>query len=408
MMSKSGELSERTRIKAHFKQDDFDFFYQWILGSASNGGIEIGECLYAAAQIEDGNPESWQREWTSLAERVEARAKQSLEKGHTISASDSFLRAYTYHRAPLLFMSPKDPAYLPVYERARACFREAIRLRMPAIDVVEIPFEDKFLPGYFIKASDDQQPRPTLLMFGGGDTCVEDMYAYIGPSAVKRGYNVVIADLPGQGLLPHQGMHMPAATEIPMKAIVDFTLDRPDVDPERLAAFGISAGGYLIPRAATVEKRIKATIASSAIFNFYEVWTRNTNLENLASRENSFLFRMLKKLKVRRIQTLLRLVETYQWRWGANSISDLIEKSKQFVFDPRDLKSPVLILIGEQEYVKFEASRGWAERCVAEAPSSHNRLVITPQDEGADGHAIGTNVSLMAQEVFDWLDEVFA
>lgn len=34
------------------------------------------------------------------------------------------------------------------------------------------------------------------------------------------------------------------------------------------------------------------------------------------------------------------------------------------------------------------------------------KVVILPQDEGADSHAIGTNVSLMSQVVFDWLDEV--
>jgi hypothetical protein len=35
------------------------------------------------------------------------------------------------------------------------------------------------------------------------------------------------------------------------------------------------------------------------------------------------------------------------------------------------------------------------------------RLIVTPQNEGADGHAIATNLSLMSQLVFDWLDEVF-
>jgi len=34
------------------------------------------------------------------------------------------------------------------------------------------------------------------------------------------------------------------------------------------------------------------------------------------------------------------------------------------------------------------------------------KVVILPRDEGADSHAIGTNVSLMSEVVFDWLDEV--
>ena len=39
------------------------------------------------------------------------------------------------------------------------------------------------------------------MMFGGGDTFVEDLYFYIGPAGLERGYNVVIVDLPGQGIL---------------------------------------------------------------------------------------------------------------------------------------------------------------------------------------------------------------
>jgi len=34
-------------------------------------------------------------------------------------------------------------------------------------------------------------------------------------------------------------------------------------------------------------------------------------------------------------------------------------------------------------------------------------MVITPVEEGASNHCIMENRSLMSQELFDWLDEVF-
>ena len=40
------ELSERIRIKARFNHDDFDFFFQWLMGTQTNGGVETGEALY--------------------------------------------------------------------------------------------------------------------------------------------------------------------------------------------------------------------------------------------------------------------------------------------------------------------------------------------------------------------------
>lgn len=41
-----------------------------------------------------------------------------------------------------------------------------------------------------------------------------------------------------------------------------------------------------------------------------------------------------------------------------------------------------------------------------EVASPIKELLITPHCEGADGHAIGTDLSLMSQLTFDWLDEV--
>ena len=406
MASRRG-LAERTTVKFRFGQDDFEFFFQWLTGAQTHGGSEVGEAFFAASQIRDGDPESWAREWSSLADRVEARARSSLAGGHRVSAREAFLRAYFYRRAPLAFMHPSDARYRPTYEAARDLFREGASLADPVIEPFRIPFEHANLNGYLIRPSEDPGPHPTIMMFGGGDTFVEDLYFYLGPSGTKRGYNVVIVDLPGQGILPADGLVMRADAETPMTAIVNHVVQYESVDLERLAAFGISAGGYLIPRAATAETRIRACVASSAILDFHDVWARNTSLAKLARLENTPAMRLLERLPSRRVAAVSRLISTYMWRWGADSISDLLERSKPMAFDPAQLDCPMLVLIGQQEYDKFEASREWAHRCIDEATSNHKQLIVTPTDEGAATHAIGTNLSLMSQLVFDWLDDVF-
>lgn len=406
MKSRRG-LAERTTVKFRFGQDDFEFFFQWLTGMQTHGGSEVGESFYAASQISDGDPESWAREWNGLADRVAARARSSLDRGHRVSAREAFLRAYVYRRAPLAFLLPTDARYRPTYQAARELFRQGAGLAEPAIEPFQIPFEGANLSGYLIRPSGVAAPRKTIMMFGGGDTFVEDLYFYLGPAGIKRGYNVVVVDLPGQGILPADGLVMRADAETPMKAVVDHVLEDESVDPERLAAFGISAGGYLIPRAATVEKRIKACVASSAILDFHDVWTRNTPLAKLARLENTPVMRLLERLPSRRAMAMSRLLATYMWRWGANSITGLLEVSKPMTFDPTELSCPTLVLIGQQEYDKFEASREWAHRCIDEATTDHKQLIVTPTDEGAATHAIGTNLSLMSQVVFDWLDEIF-
>ena len=39
--------------------------------------------------------------------------------------------------------------------------------------------------------------------------------------------------------------------------------------------------------------------------------------------------------------------------------------------------------------------------------NDRKEIIITPLNEGAEGHAIGTNISLMSQLVFDWFDDIF-
>lgn len=143
--------------------------------------------LQTRSKKNGANEESWTQAWDQLGQRVEARADQSLEKGHNISARESYLRAYTYYRAPLLFISPIDEIerYRKRYRKAQNCFQQAANLFSPPIERVEIPFENRFLPGYFAKVDQGNKPLKTLLMIEGGDTFAEDLYAYIVPACIK-------------------------------------------------------------------------------------------------------------------------------------------------------------------------------------------------------------------------------
>ena len=408
-MARSNGVPRNPRINYRFTSEAFDFFFQWLVGASTHGGSEVGESFYAASQIEEGDVESWIRAWTALAERVAARGTTSRDGGHSVSARESFLRAYTYHRAPLLFISPLDEPgrYRRRYEQARAYFRQAAALFDPPVEPIEVSFEGTVLPGYFVRADDTGTPRRTLLMIGGGDTFVEDLYAYIGPAATKRGYNVLMVNLPGQGILPFEGLTWRADAEAPMAVVVDYALDRPEVDAERLAAYGISGGGYLVPRAVTAEERIRAAVACSAILDFPQVWDQDfVALHEKA--ERSLLYRTVKRFMEWYRSAYFTLVDTYVWRFGARSVPGLIDASNDCIVDPHQITCPLLNVVSEQEYAESASIRAWAERCEREISHPDSRLVVMPQDEGGDSHAIGTNLSLMSQVVFDWLDATLA
>ena len=145
----------------------------------------------------------------------------------------------------------------------------------------------------------------------------------------------------------------------------------------------------------------------SAILDFPQVWDQDfVALHEQA--ERSLLYRTVKRFMEWYRSAYFTLVDTYVWRFGARSVPGLMGASNDCVVDPRQIACPLLNVVSEQEYAESVSIRAWAERCEREIPHPDARLVVMPQAEGADSHAIGTNLSLMSQVVFDWLDEVLA
>ena len=94
------------------------------------GGAEFGECLATAAAIEEGDRDSWKREWTRTGERVLAWAETSSDAGHSVSASDAYLRASNYFRTatPFLYGAPVSDELRDLSGRSNAAFARGLEL----------------------------------------------------------------------------------------------------------------------------------------------------------------------------------------------------------------------------------------------------------------------------------------
>lgn len=75
-------------------------------------------------------------------------------------------------------------------------------------------------------------------------------------------------------------------------------------------------------------------------------------------------------------------------------------------FDPNKVTVPPLVIVASGEYKSQETQRQ-TKLCMDNLPNPKKKLVITPAEEGAPNHCMMENRSLMSQELFDWLDEVF-
>jgi pimeloyl-ACP methyl ester carboxylesterase len=361
-----------------------------------NHGVEIGEAFYTASKIKDGDAASWQEEWFKMARLAEARGEKSLAGGHKVSARDQFQRASYYYRISLLSILPDDPRLKERALKSRSLMKKAGELFDPPMEYFEIPFEGTVLPGYFRKAAAGTKPAKTLIMIGGGETFAEDLVFYIAPQTYDRGYNFMTVDLPGQGLLPMEGKPFRPDMNVPMKAVVDYALSRPDVDPQRLAAYGYSGGGGFVPQAAMHDGRIKAIAMNSAVVDAYPLFS--TMPVVLAT-----------KKEIKSWTTFHgNIVKAICWRWGVtmDKPSGLAEANKGFTFDPAKVAVPALLIVGEGEYKSTEVKRQ-QQVCMDNFPNPMKKMIITPTTEGATNHCVMENRSLVSQVLFDWLDDVF-
>lgn len=66
---------------------------------------------------------------------------------------------------------------------------------------VRIPYGGGTMPGYLFRADDSGKPRPTVIYTNGFGSGCEEGYFVVGAAALRRGYNFLAYDGPGQGAM---------------------------------------------------------------------------------------------------------------------------------------------------------------------------------------------------------------
>jgi pimeloyl-ACP methyl ester carboxylesterase len=395
MSTQNTSFAQRSSKKVHFDHQDMDYYFSWIMGRDVYDGSDREECLATAKCIPNANVESWHREWSALAERVQAQAEQALANNEREIARKAFLRASTYHRAPLFIMGRKHPDFYMQWQSMQSCFRQAAQLFDPKIESIEVPFEGHALSGYFWKVDNFPIARPTLIVVGGVETWAEDCYFMVGSAGAERGYNLITVDLAGQGMNPDKGLHFGARMEVTAKALVDYTLSRPEVDPDRLALFGFSWGGHIVFKAARFDSRIRAMIANPPmpdVFRSVLAQQKGHNRHDPISRT---------------------AFDQIVWRFGLKisfnpkDIASRFGKGWDYLtngkVDVKQIRCPALLLVGEGE---ADVTLKIVRECFEQLPNAQKKMVVFTREQGGEAHCQVDNLALPNKTIFDWLDDV--
>ena len=350
-----------------------------LVAEAQQGGGDAFDIARLCRKIQPGDKEGWEKAWLELAHATEAEAKNALAAGHRRTAIQFFFHANQYYRMSDVFLTATDEAKKRErFLEAQENFRAGAKLHTPLIEIISVKCGKEVYDGYFCHpVSSNRGKWPAVFLIGGADAYAEEIY-FGGRQVLDRGWALLLVDTPGRGSSIYvKGIITRHDYEVPVKACIDYLVSRPEIDPNRIALFGISMAGYYAPRAAAFEPRVKALVAWSGCYSI---------LEDL------YLFCEHLQPTVRRLL-------------GGVSDSEAREKLKAFTMEgaANKIACPTLITHGAQDHLM---SVDGAKKLVQEIGCKDKTLKI--YDNPETGGTIHCSHDYWAHNVplmLDWLEE---
>lgn len=199
-------------------------------------------------------PEEDREDFVKVADEIGDRrlayAQKMEAEGNLITAANFYLRASACYRIADYGIEGITDEKLAIYKKLPAAFQNYLRLNSENVEVVEIPFGDKTMEGYFA-IPDNCAPDTPVLVFIAGATGFKEENYFIAHYFYERGIPFIIFDGPGQGVsLYFRQMYLTVDNYVDaVKNVIDFVRADPRVG-DKVALYGISYGGFLAAQAA--------------------------------------------------------------------------------------------------------------------------------------------------------------
>jgi pimeloyl-ACP methyl ester carboxylesterase len=195
--------------------------------------------------------------WLEGGKKLERLAEKDLEKHREISAAEKYQRAGLYYLIAERMQEQGSIERLDAYKRYLEIFELSRKYKKENVQRVEIPYKNAHLSAIYAKGNSNEEKQPIVVMMNGLDSTKELMFCNpLVNDLVKRGISILAIDQPGTGeAIRLHDMHAVYNSEEWASVVVDWLCEQPEIDQNRIAAFGISLGGYYCPRAVAFEPR---------------------------------------------------------------------------------------------------------------------------------------------------------
>ncbi len=221
------------------------------------------------AKIKSTEDEDWVPVWSAVGAEYEKKGDALLARRDRAGARQAYVQAKTYYslaRFPSPYWSgssicPPDmsPMKTQSYEDYLRCYRKSAALLPDKPEIITVTQNGMKATGYLRlpKGASKSNKVPAVLVMCGADMYKEDRERY-AENALAQGMAALVVDAPGTGqtTFPHAPESVAA-----WQAALDVLQKRPEIDGNRIGAFGVSRGGLWVIRLAAHDARIKGLIA---------------------------------------------------------------------------------------------------------------------------------------------------
>jgi alpha-beta hydrolase superfamily lysophospholipase len=390
-----------------FADQTYHFATLRVLNDVSSDGADTSEVLETIRHIRSGDAQGWFRSWSQTADRVARLAATTTDR---IAKGRALLRAHNYYRTAEFFLPPDDPKRPPSAAKNIQSFYAGLDAMGIAYQRIKVPYGDNHhLDAVYYPAAESEPGRPLIVLGGGFDSTLEELYFLLVKDAREHGYGVLTYDGPGQGsALRDQGLTFTHEWEKPTSAVVDAFLaghSRPD----KMVLVGTSLGGYLAPRAAAFDMRFDGVVAWDVMFDMGAVARRYAPPSVFWLRDHGFaaVVDLMISAQAALSPGFAWAARNGMWTMGTKHPLDTVTALQKYTLAgvAQRIKGDVLILAGAEDHFVPLAQVAQFQRALTAARSITTKIYDRASG-GAEHCQIGAQ-SLWHADFFDWIETKF-
>jgi dienelactone hydrolase len=347
------------------EREDLSTEFMRLLAAAQEAGSTLAECWTTASRIDFSDDDSWYSEWKRVADANNARGNAALGSGNMHTARSNWLRAMNYYQAAAFPCDQADPNRRTAIESMRECAGKYLRHGKPAGEVVPIPWPTGYpLEGYFLPAPAGLNRPPVIICIGEPGQRKEEYLSKVARYASDRGMSMLAVDLLGADANARfEEVVGRSDLEATIGHIMDYLVERADVDVRRIAILADGWGSSFVARGIAFDDRFAAAVCDGGIWDLHE---RAFLRDRLAPQD-------------------------------ASAVSMPLVLSRV----ARNIKCPVLISAGERGWLKPDRMKQFYDELKADGRDVTLRIFTSEETAAAQGHA--DNTTLANEFIFDWL-----